>query len=81
MKKIKIFPAPHVEIRVSVTDEMAADLRECKQMIEAYDRDKIEGCKDCDDCSWRDVEIENTCLCEFNEVRRQLLEEGERWKD
>lgn len=30
VKKIKFFPAPHVEIRVSVTDEMAADLRECR---------------------------------------------------
>lgn len=45
-------------------------------MIEAYDRGEIEGCEDCDDCSWRDVEIENTCLRELNEVRRQLLEEG-----
>lgn len=24
MKKIKFFPAPHVEVRVSVTDEMIA---------------------------------------------------------
>lgn len=77
MKKIKFFPAPHVEVRVSVTDEMVADLRERRRMIEAYDRGEIEDCKDCDDCSWRDVEIENTCLCEFNEVCRQLLEEGE----
>lgn len=30
MQKIKFFPAPHVEVRVSVTDEMVADLRECK---------------------------------------------------
>lgn len=76
MQKIKFFPAPHVEVRVSVTDEMAADLRECKRMIEAYDRGEIEDCKDCGDCSWRNVEIENTCLRELNEVRRQLLEEG-----
>lgn len=45
-------------------------------MIEAYDRGEIEGCEDCDDCSWRDVEIENTCLRELNEVRRQVLEEA-----
>ena len=73
MKKIKFFPAPHVEIRVSVTDEMVADLRECRRMTEETN---YEGCKDCYDCSLRDVEIENTCLCEFNEVCRQLLEEG-----
>lgn len=70
MKKIKFFQAPHVEVRVSVTDEMAADLRECDRMSE---HDEI---KDCGTCSWRDVEIENTGLCEFNEVCRQLLEEG-----
>lgn len=73
MKKIKFFPAPHVEVRVSVTDEMAMDLRECKRMAEGTN---YEGCKLCDDCSWQDVEIENTGLCEFNEVCRQLLEEG-----
>lgn len=73
MKKVKFFPAPHVEVRVSVTDEMVADLRECWRMAEETN---CEGCKDCDDCSWCEVEIENTCLCEFNEVCRQLLEEG-----
>lgn len=73
MKKIKFFLAPHVEVRVSVTDEMVADLRECKRMAEETN---YEGCKDCDTRSWRDVEIENTCLCEFDEVHRQVLEEG-----
>ena len=48
MKKIKFFPAPHVEVRVSVTDEMAADLRECWRMAEETN---YEGCKLCDDCS------------------------------
>ena len=48
MKKIKFFPAPHVEVRVSVTDEMVADLRDYKRMAEETN---YEGCKDCDDCS------------------------------
>lgn len=73
MKKIKFFPAPHVEVRVSVTDEMAMDLRECKRIAE---ESNYKNLKDCGTCSWRDVEIENTCLCEFNEVCRQVLEEG-----
>lgn len=34
MKKVKFFPAPHVEVRVSVTDEMVTDLRECRRMAE-----------------------------------------------
>lgn len=44
MKKIKFFPAPHVEVRVSVTDEMVADLRECSRMAEETN---YEGCKLC----------------------------------
>lgn len=76
MKKIKFFPAPHVEVRVSVTDEMVADLRECRRMIEAYGRGEIEDCKDCDDCSWQEVEIDCTKMCELEEVHRQVLEEN-----
>lgn len=76
MKKIKIFPAPHVEVRVSVTDEMVADPKECRRLIEACDRGEIEDYKNCEDCSWWGVEIENTYLCDFNEVCRQVLEEG-----
>ena len=78
MKKIKFFPAPHMEVRVSVTDEMVADLRECRRMAEETN---YEGCKDCDDCSWNEAEIDCTKMCELEEVHRQVLEEGERWKD
>lgn len=70
MKKIKFFPAPHVEVRVSVTDEMVADLIECDRMSE---HDEI---KDCGTCSWHEVEIPDTRMCELDEVRRQVLEEG-----
>lgn len=72
MKKVKFFPAPHVEVRVSVTDEMVADLRECERIAEETN---CEGCKG-EDCSWWEVEIKNTGLCEFDEVCRQVLEEG-----
>ena len=41
MKKIKFLPAPHVEVRVSVTDEMVADLRECRRMAEETNYDNI----------------------------------------
>ena len=33
MKKIKIFPAPHVEIRIHVTEEMERDMRACRKSI------------------------------------------------
>ena len=69
MKKIKFFPAPHVEVRVSVTDEMAADLRECDRMSE---HDKIKGCGT---CSWREVEMGAERVCGFLAVLEQVKEE------
>lgn len=78
MKKIKFFPAPHVEVRVSVTDEMIADLKECKRMAEETN---YEGCKCCNTCSWGEVEIESIGVCEMEEVRRQVLEEEKKCKD
>lgn len=71
-EKIKFFPAPHMEIRVSVTDEMVADLRECKRIAE---ESNYKNLKDCGTCSWREVEIPDTRMCELDEVRRQVLEE------
>ena len=37
MRKIKLFPAPHLELRVSVSDEMIKDYRECIAMAEELD--------------------------------------------
>lgn len=68
MRKIKLFPAPHVELRVSVSDEMVEDYRECKRMSES------EECKDCDSCSWQEADFLDTCMCELD-VMQQLLEE------
>lgn len=73
MKKIKFFPAPHVEVRVSVTNEMVADLQECKRIAEESNYEKL---KDCGTCSWREVKIPDTGMCELEEVCRQVLEEG-----
>lgn len=65
MKKIKLFPTPHVELRVHVSDEMIADMKECRHLIDP----------DCAKCSWNNVEIEGTGLCEYSEVQRQVLED------
>lgn len=46
MKKIKLFPAPHVEIRIHVSEEMERDYVECQKMMK-----RGEDC-DCDRCSW-----------------------------
>lgn len=70
MKKIKLWPAPHLEVRVCVSDEMEADLRECRESAK-----RIKNCKDCNQCSWLGVEIENTCLCEWLAVVEKVLEE------
>lgn len=70
MRKIKLFPAPHTELRLDVSDEMEKDYRECRRMAEL---DNGDG-KDCNACSWRPVEIENTVLCEWPDVMRQMEE-------
>ena len=72
MKKIKLFPAPHLEIRIYVSDEMVKDLTECRAMAQCEDPD-ARG-KACGNCSWNDVEFQGTGMCELPETRKQLLE-------
>lgn len=72
MKKIKLWPAPHLEVRVRVSDEMEADIRECRERAEQGGHGK-----DCDQCSWLGVEIENTCLCEWPAVVAMVLKSKE----
>ncbi len=55
MKKIKFFPSPHVEVRINVTDEMIADMKECKRMVEECE--ETETIKNCDTCSWKGIDI------------------------
>jgi hypothetical protein len=49
---------------------MEKDYQECRRMAQSWD----DG-KDCNTCSWWPVEIEDTGLCEWPEVIRQM-EEG-----
>lgn len=68
MQKVKIFPAPHMEVRIHVSDEMEKDLRECRRMSE------LEGDeKDCDSCSWREVDWLDRCFCDLPAVRDKIL--------
>ena len=69
MKKINLFPAPHVEIKVHVSDEMIKDYKECARLAEVVGGDG----KDCESCSWWKVEFKNKGLCECEEMK-QLLE-------
>lgn len=70
MRKIKLFPAPHLEMRVHVSDEMIKDYRECYQSAckESFE------IRDCDKCSWNDVQFSDTCMCQLDEMA-QLMED------
>lgn len=71
MRKIKLYPAPHLEIRLFVTDEMVKDYRECAKTALEEDNDK---CKDCDTCSWDEVQFLGLCACQLKELE-ELLED------
>lgn len=67
MKKIKIFPSPHVEVRVHVSEQMEKDMKKCRECA----RDGVPFA--CKSCSWRDVGIENAPLCTLQEVINKVL--------
>lgn len=71
MRKIKIFPASHVEVRVHVSDRMIEDYREC------YRNANVENgeMKDCETCSWWGIDIGSMGVCEFPEIKRLLKED------
>ena len=73
MKKVKIFPAPHVEIRLHLSDEMIADYKECYEEVM---KDGLEG-KDCNRCSWNDIRLMGCGTCEIEELEKILLSEEE----
>lgn len=69
MKKIKLFPAPHVEVRIHVSDEMERDYAECvKNNREGIGNEEFP----CDGCSWADVEVYGTGVCELKGLKEQL---------
>ena len=57
MKKIKLYPAPHVEIRIHVSDEMERDFWRCADTAKVVpgeeDGDAVTGTE----CSWEDIGI------------------------
>lgn len=68
MRKIKLFPAPHVEVKIYVTDEMEADMRECMKGAECLGDEK-----ECDSCSWNGVSLNGTGFCELPVVVEKIL--------
>lgn len=67
MKKIKIFPSPHVEVRVYVSEQMEKDMRQCQNSAQSS-KDL-----DCASCSWKDVNIPKTGLCELPEIINKVI--------
>lgn len=68
MKKIKVFPAPHLEVIIHVTGQMIEDMKECEKLAQVPDGTG----KDCGTCSWHDVEFCCTSMCELLEVWQQV---------
>lgn len=62
LKRIKLFPAPHAELRIYVFEQMKKDWIECETLAE-----ETSSGKNCDYCSWRGVEIGAVNMCEMME--------------
>ena len=68
MRKITVYPAPHTEVRIHASNEMIEDFKECyKSAVEGF----FEG--DCINCSWYDVKIGDTNMCELEGVHRVII--------
>lgn len=68
MKKIKLFPAPHVEIRIHMSEEMEREYLECQRRLRSGDMDLH-----CRKCSWIDVKISSYCSpCMLNGLEEQI---------
>lgn len=65
MRMIKLFPAPHVEMWIHVSDEMIGDLKECKG--------KEGGDLPCEECSWDAIDVFGQGLCGLPEVEAKVL--------
>lgn len=70
-KMIKLFPAPHLEIRIHVSDQMIADMKEHRRLAQIPGGDG----PDCDKCSWFGIGIGCMDICELPEVLEKVLEE------
>lgn len=69
MKKIKLFPTPHMEVRIFVSDEMEKDFMECRRKT---GKGKIPRIPNCDECSWEKLNVIGTCVCLYTSVQRQM---------
>lgn len=71
MSEIKLYPAPHVELKLHISDVMIKDFKDCAEEAKHSD---FESVKDCKTCSWHDMTIGNTCMCELMASELQEVE-------
>lgn len=74
MRKIKLFPFPHVEIRISVSDEMERDYWRCRESIRrAIETGDDQKTFKCEECSWKNVKT-SKCngVCAMNGLYEQM---------
>lgn len=60
MKLIIFSPCENVRMVISVTDQMRKDYLDCKEMSK-----KLGSGKDCQSCSWNNLEVFGTGICEL----------------
>lgn len=83
-RKIKISVCQHLELHLSVTEEMIKDLKECDGMLnEAMKQDWLDAPqKDCKYCSWKDICIESSAgeymPCMSTDVKNLVLQSSKK---
>ncbi len=66
MKKIKLYPSPHIGMTPYVSEQMEKDMKEC------YEKALGKG-KSCKNCSWNDVKPYGVSMCEIEEVVDKII--------
>ncbi len=70
MRIVRISPYPQVEMRISVSEQMEADLKKC------YEKSRAGEPGNCEGCSWYAIDIEmnkGTSLCGDAELAGKIL--------
>lgn len=62
VKRIKLFPAPHIELRIYVSEQMQKDWIECETLAE-----ETSSGGECGNCSWKEVKFGDKYICEMME--------------
>lgn len=66
MKKIKLYPSPHIGMTLYTSEQMEKDMKEC------YEKALGKG-KNCENCSWKDIKPYGVSMCEIEEVVDKII--------